>query len=200
MGMTKEDKEKIFDPFFTTKFTGRGLGLAAVLGIVRGHKGAIKVYSEPGEGSVFKVLFPVSRKEMAKEESRPLKQVAWQGHGTVLVIDDEPSVCGLAQQMLETIGFNVVVAFDGERGVELYRQQPQDIDLILLDMTMPKMDGVETFAELKKVSADVRVVLSSGYNQQTTEEKFAEQDLAGFIQKPYQLTELTAVMRKVLDS
>ncbi len=197
-GMTPETLARIFDPFFTTKFTGRGLGLAAVLGIVRGHRGAIKVYSEPGRGTTFKVLFPASSRPAQTGTARVAEPESWHGQGLILVVDDEETVRTLAKRMLERLGFTVLLASDGQEAVEIFRQHAADIQAVLLDMTMPHMDGEEAFRELRRIRSDVCVVLSSGYNEQDATNRFAGKGLAGFIQKPYRLEDLALVMRRAL--
>ena len=199
-GMTEETRARLFEPFFTTKFTGRGLGLAAVLGIVRGHKGALKVYSEPGRGTTFKALFPATEMPSAALENSRGPATEWRGSGTVLLIDDEETVRGLVRRMLERMGFTVLTAADGREALELFRANTAQIRLMVLDMTMPHMDGEETFRELRRIRDDLIIILSSGYNEQTATSRFAGKGLAAFIQKPYRFEELRAVVRKALAS
>ena len=146
-GMNAETKARIFDPFFTTKFTGRGLGLAAVLGIVRGHKGAMKVYSEVGRGTTFKLLFPAAAGagEMARTAAAAVP--AWQGTGTVLVVDDEDTMRRTLARMMPLVGLDPVLAVDGLEAVEIFRAAPDRFALVLLDLTMPHLDGEQTFAD-----------------------------------------------------
>ena len=200
IGMDKETQKKIFDPFFSTKFTGRGLGLAAVMGIVRAHKGAIKVYSEPGRGTSFKLLFPCSPQAHPSTHAPLPPADEWRGEGTLLVIEDEEILRNVIQLSLERFGFSVLTAVDGKDGVDIFQQHAGKIRGVILDMTMPRMSGEETFRELRRMQPDIRVLLTSGYNEQDATNRFAGKGLAGFIQKPFQVTSLIARVRAMLET
>ncbi|MDX8413322.1 MAG: response regulator [Mariprofundales bacterium] len=198
-GMDQTTQQKLFEPFFTTKFTGRGLGMSAVLGIVRGHHGAMMLYSEIGKGTTFKVLFPVASSSAATAAPHATAEpTPWRGSGTILIVDDEETIRETAASMIEEMGFHIVTACDGLDGVERYRQHQQEIVAILLDMTMPNLDGAGCFLALKKINPQVKVILSSGYNEQDSTKNFDSQALAGFIQKPYWPDALENILRKVL--
>jgi CheY-like chemotaxis protein len=198
-GMDEATLQRIFDPFFTTKFTGRGLGLSAIMGIVRGHKGALKVYSEIGRGTTFKVLFP-AHGPAAEAAITGGREAAWEGTGLILVVDDDETVRSVARQTLELKGFEVLEAEDGLVALELLRRRGRDISLVLLDMTMPHMGGEAAFREMRQVQPDIRVILSSGYNEQEAMSRFMGKGLKGFIQKPYGPKELLAKIQAVLEA
>jgi len=196
-GIAREIIPKIFDPFFTTKFTGRGLGMAAVLGIVRGHRGAIKVYSEKGKGTTFRLLLPALAAEAAPEPATSVEGL-WQGSGSVLLVDDEASIRSLGQEMLETLGFSVLTASDGREGIELFARHQGEIVCVLLDLTMPELDGAQTFRELRRMRPDLKVIIASGYNELEVSQKFAGNEVAAFLQKPYKLKEMSRKLREAL--
>jgi PAS domain S-box-containing protein len=198
-GMSRETQAKIFDPFFTTKFTGRGLGLAAVIGIVRGHKGALKVYSELGRGTTFKLLFPAADSVGKAESAATGTAGDWRSTGTVLVVDDEETMRSTVARMLRKHGIDPVLVADGRQAVEVFRAQPGRFALVLLDLTMPHMDGEQTFAELRRLHSDVRVVLMSGFDAHEATVRFTGKGLASFLQKPFTIESLRAVLQKVMD-
>jgi two-component system cell cycle sensor histidine kinase/response regulator CckA len=194
-GMDKETMVKMFDPFFTTKFTGRGLGLPTVLGIVRGHQGAIKAHSQIGHGATFQILLPAAERATAADFSAKPPQTVWHGEGTILLVDDEDGVRITGKRMLERLGFQVLTASHGREALVVFQQHPDDIRCVLLDLTMPHMDGEETLRELRKISPDVRVIMASGYDEQEINKRFNPADLAGFVHKPFSLDHLARALQ-----
>ena len=199
-GMKPEVLARIFDPFFTTKFTGRGLGLAAVLGIIRGHHGGVLITSEEGKGTRFDVVFPIVEASTTADAEQTKKAVVVDGEGkTVLVIDDEPSVLELLTDIFTEAKFWVIGALNPMEGIELYRRNQQSIAMVVLDYSMPDMDGKAAFEELVKINKDVKVLLCSGYMEEEMESAFGTLRPAGFIHKPYQPTALLQRMSRVLS-
>jgi len=211
-GMSPKTLEKIFDPFFTTKFAGRGLGLSAVQGIVIAHCGTLHVESKPGKGTTIEVCFPVAD-EAAEAAKTPIERPKTKIYvvqktptaefknlsGTILVVDDENIVRTVASHILDEIGMKVLSAENGRKAIDIYKRDPSRIDVILLDMTMPVMNGVETFKELRKINPNVKVILTSGYSADEVKLNFDNSnDLSGFLEKPFTAQALSEKIRNVL--
>ncbi len=197
-GMPPEVLERIFDPFYTTKFTGRGLGLSAMLGILRSHQGSLKVYSEQGRGSVFRLFLPALVRDQA-EPVASVKVPEWQGHGLLLLVDDEPSARAVARKMAEDLGFHVLEAADGQEAVSLFELRHAEIAMVLMDLTMPHLDGGQAFLRMHRVNPKVPVVLTSGYSEQDVLAKFLGSGLAGFLPKPYLGSQFMAVLKQAME-
>ncbi|HMR65590.1 MAG TPA: PAS domain S-box protein [Anaerolineae bacterium] len=199
-GIAASDIEKLFDPFFSTKFTGRGLGLAIVMGIIRSHSGAVTVDSSPGQGSTFRFFFPLTP-QVSTRLPEPVTAGSKKAKGaTILLVDDDKLVNEMVAEMLVHLGFTVVVAEGGVKAVELFRQRQHEIDCVLCDINMPGMDGWETLAALRQLSPDIPVILSSGYDEAEVMVAQHHKRPQAFLSKPYQMSEIDQVIRRVMDS
>jgi PAS domain S-box-containing protein len=207
IGMNEETQARIFDPFFTTKFTGRGLGMSAVLGIVKGHGGALFVKSSPGNGSAIKVVFPALESDefveqrtaeilTAEKSADAVKPLS----GLALVVDDEKNVLKIIVKMVELCGFTVINACDGVDAVRRFKENSEMIDVVLMDLTMPKMDGITAMREMRLIKPEVKIIISSGFNEQEFDGRYVEQSPSGFIRKPYSLKVVEAELRNVIQS
>ncbi len=197
-GIEKESLKKIFDPFFSTKFVGRGLGLAAVLGIVKGHRGSIMVDSKVGQGTMFRVVFPALPKIsiVPKPTSYPPQ---WSAKGIALIVDDEPTVLRAGARLLKKLGFSVLTASDGLQGIEIFTKQHAGITVVILDITMPGKGGIATMTAMREINADIPIILTSGYSEQQAMNSLGDEAPSSFLQKPYDLQQMTAVLRRVFS-
>jgi CheY-like chemotaxis protein len=202
IGMTADVIAKIFDPFFTTKFAGRGLGLAAVLGIVRGHEGALQVESTPGQGSTFRLLLPPAKPGTFAAPPAPTESdrgKPWRYSGTVLVVEDEEHVRMMTVEVLKSFGFTVHDAVNGTEGVSRFRASPDAFDVVVLDMLMPGLNGEQTLAALRLVKPDVRVLLVSGYHEGDLITRAANSGRLAFLPKPFTRAALERKLRELLE-
>ena len=199
-GMDDATRCKIFEPFYTTKFTGRGLGMSAVLGIIKAHNGALQLESLPGQGTTFKVYLPVQPSSAETEEAhQKAVSAAWHGSGTVLLAEDEVQVKTIAIAMLQMLGFNVIAAANGKEALELYQQNAADITMVVTDMGMPVMNGYELFYKLKQIDPKLPIIISSGFGEGDIASKIPREEIAGIINKPYNFEHLREVLRVVVD-
>ncbi len=198
-GMDKETIERIFDPFFTTKEMGRGtgLGLASAYGIIKGHGGYVDVESKKGHGTTFSIYLPASEKKVPKAVKTSDRVV--KGTGTILLVDDEEAILEVGKDLLVTMGYQVLIARDGKEAIEVYSRNQHNINMILLDMIMPGMGGGEAYDRIKEIDPDVKVLLSSGYSIDGEATKILERGCYGFIQKPFNMEELSVKIREILD-
>ena len=197
-GMDEETKLRIFEPFFTTKFTGRGLGMSSVLGIIAAHKGSIQFESSPGQGTSFRVYLPVQL-DVAMEGVLPesVPSPPWQGHGMVLLAEDEDALRFIVKSMLKRLGFAVLEASDGLEALKLYQEHATAISLVLTDIGMPVMNGYQLVTELKKLNPELPIIVSSGFGDTVIEERVENNELAGLISKPYRFDQLKEVLKRV---
>jgi len=203
-GMDQDTLSRLFDPFFTTKFTGRGLGMSAVLGIVRGHHGALKIESNPGQGTNVRILFPVSLNPSLAPAAPTQALATAEAPGVdprdsrlVLIVDDDDLVRDATAAMLAYLGFRTLLAADGTEAIALFLEHAQDIDWVLLDLTMPTLSGADTFRALRDLHPGIPVVLISGYSQQDATWQFGDQIPSGFLQKPFELPALQALIQEL---
>jgi PAS domain S-box-containing protein len=198
-GMDDDTLARIFDPFFTTKFTGRGLGMAAVQGIIKSHGGFYQVKSIEGKGTHFKIYFPALAKQKQEETKNIQTPVSKKNlSGTILIADDEDSVRDVATQIVKFFGFEVLLAKDGREAVEIVQQQRDQIVCVLMDLTMPKLDGEQAFHEMRRIAPNINVILCSGYAGNETFEHLTQKGLAGFLNKPYSVTALRETLNRIL--
>jgi PAS domain S-box-containing protein len=199
IGIDKETRERIFEPFFTTKEMGRGtgLGLASVYGVIKNHGGYINVYSEIDQGTTFSIYLPASRKKIQKEIEKTVPTVTM-GTGTILLIDDEEMIIKVGEELLQELGYEVLSARSGHEAIELYQKNADKIDLVIMDMIMPGMGGGETFDRLKRINRDIKVLLSSGYSINGQASKILERGCDGFIQKPFNLIQLSDKIQGII--
>jgi nitrogen-specific signal transduction histidine kinase/CheY-like chemotaxis protein len=200
-GMDAETLRRIFEPFYTTKFTGRGLGMSAVLGIITSHQGALQLSSEPGRGTTFKVYLPVQGSDPEEDgtQSQAVAPAPWKISGTVLLAEDEYQVRLVARALLENFGFSVLEARDGREALELYRRRRAEILLVVTDMGMPVMDGYDLFLELKKLDPGLPIIISSGFGDVDVASRIDREEIAGIISKPYTAGQLREVLEKVCE-
>jgi two-component system cell cycle sensor histidine kinase/response regulator CckA len=198
VGMDEKTRERIFDPFFTTKEMGRGtgLGLAMVYGIIKGHDGMIRVYSEPGRGTTFHIYLPASEREVVKAES--VAEKILKGTETILLVDDEKTVLSVSRELLKFLGYKVYAAGDGQEAIAVFKEKRGEIDLVILDMIMPGISGGETFDRLREIDPAIRVLLASGYSIEGQAQEILDRGCNGFLQKPFHLEKLAKKVREVL--
>jgi PAS domain S-box-containing protein len=198
-GMDDDVRKRIFEPFYTTKFTGRGLGMSAVLGIISAHKGALQLHSLPEYGTSVNVYLPVQAEDCMKPEKTTDAGVAhWKGSGTILMVEDEKLIQVVAQEMLTELGFTIIEAANGKQALELYQRHAAEIRLVVSDIGMPVMDGYELFRELKKLNPELPIVISSGFGEATITSRIDRNEIAGFINKPYNFVRMQEVLKGVL--
>jgi two-component system cell cycle sensor histidine kinase/response regulator CckA len=200
-GMTPDTLQRIFDPFFSTKFAGRGLGLAAVMGIVRSHEGLIRIRTEPGQGTSFRVLLPAVSGSVVKIEKPSAARSDWRGSGTVLVVEDEEGVREVAERILQDLGFDTIAAVDGRDALDVMDRSGDRVSVVLLDLSMPRMGGQEAFRRIREVRPELPVIIMSGYTEEAIAPKIGGSDLGptAFLQKPFLAEDLAGLLRQIAE-
>ncbi len=200
-GMDAETQRRTFEPFYTTKFTGRGLGMSAVLGIIKSHNGALQLFSQPAKGTTFKVYLPIQMSESA--EDKPLQHAnppaPWKGYGTILLVEDEELVISVSAAMFEELGFTVLKAGNGKEGLELYQQHAATITLVVTDIGMPVMDGYALIRELWRLRPELPIIISSGFGEAEVTSRISGGKIAGLINKPYNFRQLYDLMKNIFE-
>lgn len=199
-GMSEEVMRRLFEPFYTTKFTGRGLGMSATLGIINGHKGALQLVSQPGQGTTFTVYLPADSKEAVSEPCQEKIDAPWRGGGTILLVDDEEAILLAVSAMLKILGFTVIKATDGREALQLFQEHAATIDLVLTDMGMPVMSGQEMIPELRKIKSDLPIIVSSGFGENDVIAGINAGEVAAVLNKPYKFDALRQVLQQVMGA
>jgi CheY-like chemotaxis protein len=199
IGIDKDKIERIFEPFYTTKglANGTGLGLASTYGIIKSHGGYIEAHSEKGQGSTFSIYLPATEEEL-KIEKKPKPELI-KGVGTILLVDDEDVIIESCEQMIRALGYNVLTAKNGKEALEIFKENQDRIDMVILDMIMPDMNGGDTYDRLKKIDSDVKVLLSSGYSLDSKATEILNRGCCGFIQKPFYLNEMAQRIKEIIE-
>jgi PAS domain S-box-containing protein len=200
-GMDETTLSRLFEPFFTTKFTGRGLGMSAVLGIIKSHGGVLQLFSQPSQGTTFKVFLPALLNELTGDENQSSSRASesWQGSGTILLVEDEEQFRFIAKELLKMFGFTVLEAVNGKEGLEMYQKNAADIMLVFTDIGMPVMDGYEMVEKLKKLKPELPIIISTGYGDADVKERIGSNNIAGIASKPYNVDKLRTVLKSVVE-
>jgi CheY-like chemotaxis protein len=199
IGMDDATRQRIFEPFYTTKAMerGTGLGLASTYGIIKNHDGIINVYSEKGEGTTFNIYLPASDKRISGEQKSTAEII--EGTETILLVDDEDMIVNVGEQILDRLGYKVIIAKGGQEAIELYKENQEKIDMVILDMIMPDVTGKMAYEKFKEINPDIKVLLSSGYSITGQAQEILDKGCNGFIQKPFNLKDLSLKLREILD-
>jgi PAS domain S-box-containing protein len=199
-GMDKATQSRLFEPFFTTKFTGRGLGMSASLGIIQSHGGALQLFSQPTQGTTFKIYLPALVEELTGDENESsTASKAWQGNGTILLVEDEDEIRFITKELLKMFGFTVLEASSGKEALDIYQKNAADIMLVFTDIGMPVMDGYELVEKLKKLKPELPIIISSGYGDADVKVRIGSDNIAGIASKPYNADRLWEVLKSVVE-